>query len=281
VLAQLLAFFDDMQGGLITNPVLRIHSVRGRVKDAVSLWRKWEKKMLDNPLIPARDRLAEMTDGDEIVSSMLGRFSDVVGVRIVCNTLVGKQHVSNMLETFGPSAPHRLFSALTRANAYYKDSGYRSVHFDARVARYAWPGLAANPRENDEGVGIEIQVRTIIEEAWGEIQHDLLYKASAGTSGVPSESQDMFLALSHRLHEVDLNVQRLTKPYEKKLEKETRSLRAARAPNNQCRATSNCCCVSIRTASSRYNNTCSRSKSCGQVQSRGGTGRQLTVTTHS
>lgn len=214
LLGQLLAYFEELRKTVYSDPIHRIHSVRGRVKDGDSLWRKWQKKVLDSSDDRAtRLKSSDLTDGAKIYQAMVGRFSDIIGVRVVCNTLAGKSRVCARIEQFGPRADaheRNLFSMLTRADQYYKDSGYRSVHFDGQVEPRNWPALALDAWDDDEKLTIEIQVRTILEEAWGEIQHDLLYKPQ----GAEAQSSALFLALSHRLHEADLNVQRLTRQLE-------------------------------------------------------------------
>jgi len=211
-LGQLLAYFEELRKTSYADPIHRIHSVRGRVKDGDSLWRKWKKKVVDASDERADAlKVGDLTNGENIYDAMVARFSDIIGVRIVCNTLAGKGQVCARLEELGPfsqvRAPRNLFSKLVSADQYYKDSGYRSVHFDAKLERGNWPALALDDSDEDEALTVEIQVRTILEEAWGEIQHDLLYKPlRAG-----GQSEAMFLALSHRLHEADLNVQRLTR----------------------------------------------------------------------
>lgn len=54
-----------------------------------------------------------------------------------------------------------------------KDSGYSSVHYRARIRE---------PIPNVETPAFEIQVRTVIEDAWAEIEHVLGYKPSKHTS---------------------------------------------------------------------------------------------------
>lgn len=214
LLGQLLAYFEELRKTVYSDPIHRIHSVRGRVKDGDSLWRKWQKKVLDSS--DARATLlksSDLTDGAKIYQAMVGRFSDIIGVRVVCNTLAGKSRVCARIEQLGPRADtheRNLFGILTRADQYYKDSGYRSVHFDGKIEPGNWPALALDAWDDDKKLTIEIQVRTILEEAWGEIQHDLLYKPQ----GAEAQSSALFLALSHRLHEADLNVQRLTRQLE-------------------------------------------------------------------
>src|SRR5215510_11389859 len=94
LLGQLLAYFEELRKTVYSDPIHRIHSVRGRVKDGDSLWRKWQKKVLDSSDDRAtRLKSSDLTDGAKIYQAMVGRFSDLIGVRVVCNTLAGKSRV--------------------------------------------------------------------------------------------------------------------------------------------------------------------------------------------
>jgi ppGpp synthetase/RelA/SpoT-type nucleotidyltranferase len=215
VLGQLTAYLEEFRKTVHSDPIHRIHSVRGRVKDGESLWRKWKKKVLDASDEQANSfKGGDLANGKEIYEAMVVRFSDIIGVRVVCNTLAGKARVRARLEELGPitrdDASRNLFSKVIPADKFYKDSGYRSLHFDAKLMSRNWPTLALDQSDEDERLTVEIQVRTILEEAWGEIEHDLRYK-SLDKGG---QSEPLFLALSHRLHEADLNVQRLTRKLE-------------------------------------------------------------------
>jgi ppGpp synthetase/RelA/SpoT-type nucleotidyltranferase len=200
LLMQITAFLEEMRKSVIGDPIYRIHSVRGRVKEPASLWRKCREK-----LFPVKPGLAS---GHEVFEAAVQRFSDIVGVRIVCNTLEGKLNAREKLLAYGPSSKNALFDTLRSDDHHYPDSGYRSVHFDAQLKPSAWPAFAVNNDELDGRVTLEIQVRTLLEEAWGEIQHDLSYRHESHTG---LDLRPTFVALSHRLHEADLNVQRLVR----------------------------------------------------------------------
>ena len=98
--------------------------------------------------------------------------TDVLGIRIVCPFLEEVELVSDILrelfrvhefEVKGADYPSHYF-------------GYESVHFLIRIPgeflehRNLPPGFTDNPI-------CEVQVRTILQEAWAEVEHELIYKS--------------------------------------------------------------------------------------------------------
>jgi putative GTP pyrophosphokinase len=75
--------------------------------------------------------------------------------------------------------------------------GYQSIHYlvrikpdRARLAEY----------ERYRGAVAEIQVRTILQHAWAEIEHDIQYKS---TTAIPEEIRRRFMALAGMLEVAD------------------------------------------------------------------------------
>jgi hypothetical protein len=74
--------------------------------------------------------------------------------------------------------------------------GYMSVHFVARLRRkYVGPRY-----DSIQGVAFEIQVRTILMDAWANVSHYLDYK---GDTSVPSDLRKDFYALSGLFYVAD------------------------------------------------------------------------------
>jgi tetratricopeptide (TPR) repeat protein len=84
-------------------------------------------------------------------------------------------------------------------------TGYRSRHFVGHLAPVAWQFLNLDPAQL-ETIWIEIQVRTLLEEAWGEIEHPLVYKSHYQLS---PDLRDGFISLSSRLHAANVFAQQL------------------------------------------------------------------------
>jgi ppGpp synthetase/RelA/SpoT-type nucleotidyltranferase len=123
---------------------IKIHSITLRVKERDSLSRKLAR--------PDRTyaRLAEVTD--------------VVGVRVICYFEDGVEEVAKIVEGALPvDFAHSVDKRRTRDAGGF---GYRSLHYVCAL------GLREAPDAR-----FEIQVRTMLDHAWAEIEHDLGYKA--------------------------------------------------------------------------------------------------------
>jgi ppGpp synthetase/RelA/SpoT-type nucleotidyltranferase len=197
VLTQLLSLLEEYRRIRYSQPKLRVHSVRGRVKTSSSL----ETKALRPKNIVTLDP-----------SLVFAQIHDIVGARIVCNTLDGKAAACAWVEQL-EKVSHAPLRIRENEDKLY-ETGYRSRHFLIQLVPAAWPALGVDASDGDECVIAELQVRTLLEEAWGEIEHDLRYKTPNsrpldGQSG--SILKSGFVGLSHRLHDADTLVERLTK----------------------------------------------------------------------
>ncbi len=93
---------------------------------------------------------------------------DVLGLRIVCPFLEDVKRIEDLI--------HKHFKVLEEekkgAPKSFKEFGYDSTHF-----------LVALPPDLIEVLGLtdpppcEIQVRTILQDAWAEVEHELVYKS--------------------------------------------------------------------------------------------------------
>lgn len=79
--------------------------------------------------------------------------------------------------------------------------GYLSVHF---LARLKMPRAALPEYARFGGTVIEIQVRTVMQHAWAEIEHDIQYKSSYA---VPKELARRFVTLAGLLEVADREFQ--------------------------------------------------------------------------
>jgi len=141
------ALRDQLIAILATEPALKIHSVTARVKSADSLEGK-----LARP-----DRTYES----------LWDVTDLVGLRVITYfeddvDRVGRLVEANFHVDFANSTDKR---KRKETSAF----GYSSLHYVCNMTADGLP----------EGARCEVQVRTLLEHAWAEIEHDLGYKAEA------------------------------------------------------------------------------------------------------
>jgi putative GTP pyrophosphokinase len=159
------------------------HIIEGRAKTVESFERKASKRNSEN----------ELRYGDPFT-----QITDLSGVRIITYTLKDVNTVCNFID--------RHFSVVERRDVgeeRFNDGkfGYQSIHFLVKfdLERVKLPEFA---RFFD--LTCEIQVRTVLQHAWAEIEHDIQYK---NQSGLPSSLQRKFIALAGLLEIADREFQ--------------------------------------------------------------------------
>jgi putative GTP pyrophosphokinase len=161
---------QDLTGGA----GLRIHSVVSRVKTKDSCLRKMHK-----------------TDEPRALSSL----TDVLGLRIITYLRDDVNAVARIVESeFHIDTEN----SVDKQAALDPDRfGYLSVHYIAQVSQ-----TRAHLPEYREyhGVKFEIQIRSILQHAWAEIEHDLGYKTEAA---VPRPVRRRFSRLASLLELAD------------------------------------------------------------------------------
>ncbi|MEE4999827.1 RelA/SpoT domain-containing protein [Pseudomonas alliivorans] len=142
-----------------------VHSVRWRVKDTFSLM----KKILRKNLEPNPKEKWQTINANNYTSVV----SDLIGIRALhllkedCVTIDEQiREIWNITSTtiFKRHGDRELNSIIERgALETVHEAGYRSIHYDLHYAAEKKPVL------------VEIQVRTIFQEGWSEIDHKVKY----------------------------------------------------------------------------------------------------------
>ncbi len=166
---------------------IRIHSIEARAKAVDSFQKKVAKPSESDPSVPKyRDPLHEITD--------------LTGVRVI--TFLPRT-VDEVCECVAQE-----FTVLERTDksAELLDAGklgYQSIHFlvqmhpdRVRLAEY----------RQHQGRTFEIQVRTLLQHAWAEMEHDIQYKSA---SVIPGAIRKKFIALAGMLEIADREFQSL------------------------------------------------------------------------
>lgn len=149
-----------------------VHSIRHRLKDIDHLLDKVERKNREDA---EKDPLARSGAIDK--DNLFERVTDIAGVRIlhlyqaqfekIHNAIMKKVEDEDFVLFEDPKAytwdpdSKRFFNSLG-INTQQKDSFYTSIHYV----------LKPNPKSK---ITCEIQIRTLLEEAWGEIDHTMNY----------------------------------------------------------------------------------------------------------
>ncbi|MGO9242184.1 MAG: GTP pyrophosphokinase family protein [Bryobacteraceae bacterium] len=153
---------------------IKVQTVQARAKDAASFGKKAAQPSEDDPSRPKyHDPLKEITDmaGVRVITYFPGTVGDV-------DTLL--QHEFEVRE-----------KANKGASLIEKDQfGYQSIHYLVSLSDQR-AGLPEYQRF--KGAVAEVQVRTILQHAWAEIEHDIQYKSS---SVIPVEIRRRFMALA-------------------------------------------------------------------------------------
>ena len=113
-----------------------------------------------------RQKAKESSESIELVT-----LTDMIGIRVICAfvedlALVEKQ----VVESFDVKEIER-----KGADQSFKEFGYESVHILIAIPENCLPESGISP-ELRKNLVCEIQVRTILQDAWAEVEHELIYK---------------------------------------------------------------------------------------------------------
>jgi len=150
-------------------------------------------------------------------SSRIVTINDFFGLRIVCPFLEDVETVSSLLATH-----FELLETESKASQHsFREFGYDSVHHAIRLATQQRGRLLPGVRRV-----CEIQLRTILQDAWAEVEHELVYKSDIS---LPNQSIRRKLAsLNATLTLSDLIFQEI-RDYQKEIRKHDRKRRAIAA----------------------------------------------------
>ena len=144
----------ELDDALSDRDLARIRSISGRVKSKRRTWRK-----VNQPRY--REQIAEVGDIPRLID-------DLVGIRLTCTNLRDLEMVQVALESLpvraGKKSPLGLDPTSERDYVEApKESGYRGWHVNLGVAHAG------------SSVTCELQVRTLLQDSWGELTHEDTY----------------------------------------------------------------------------------------------------------
>ncbi|MCL2250645.1 MAG: tetratricopeptide repeat protein [Treponema sp.] len=121
--------------------------VNGRIKNFSSYFTKYI-------------RLLKIGQKDPLIT-------DLMGLRIVCPFIEDLQVIQEVI-----SKNFKIIEKEIKGHYTFKEFGYESTHLLIKIPndmidKYGYPGTEI----------AEIQVRTILQDAWAEVEHELVYKA--------------------------------------------------------------------------------------------------------
>jgi putative GTP pyrophosphokinase len=165
---------------------IKVHSVRHRAKQPSSFGRK---AATPSELDPNKPKYIEP----------IKEITDLAGVRVITHFPGTLAEVDKLLS--------EEFDVVERSNKgleFIEEErfGYQSIHYLVHVK-------PQSEYERFSGAVVEVQVRTILQHAWAEIEHDIQYKSS---KTIPSEIRRRFMALAGMLEIAEENFKRSKMP---------------------------------------------------------------------
>jgi putative GTP pyrophosphokinase len=149
-----------------------------------------------------RDSLSKKIDTKENKYSDITEITDICGIRIITYLDSDVDKVANIIEKeFSIDAANSIDKRALKADQF----GYRSLHY---VVSLSETRLKLTENKKFKSYKIEIQVRSILQHAWAEIEHDLGYK---GEFSVPEHFKRNFNRLAALLETADIEFDRLKK----------------------------------------------------------------------
>lgn len=183
---------------LLRQADLQIHHLTGRLKKPESLREKLHRK-------PERYQT-------------LGDVTDLVGLRIITYFERDVWQVSRLLEEhFEVDWQHSVDKRRLRDPDRF---GYMGVHYVLRAARQDG---AVGQIDCPHDLHFEVQIRSILQHAWAEIEHDLGYKSKAA---VPRDIRRRFYRLAGLLEMADeefMTIHRLAEEHARNLPERLRA----------------------------------------------------------
>ncbi|MDR0540521.1 MAG: tetratricopeptide repeat protein [Spirochaetaceae bacterium] len=139
------------------------YTVKARVKSFDSYFKKYIRYLKDRK----KARGEQSDDGGG-----LPLIHDTIGIRIVCPFIDDIQAAKQVItEHFTVAQVER------KGNESFKEFGYNSLHLLVRIPAEAGSMYRKAGGGDFTGEIAEIQVRTILQDAWAEVEHELVYKA--------------------------------------------------------------------------------------------------------
>ena len=147
----------ELDDALSDRDLARIRSISGRVKSKRRTWRK-----------VSQPRYRQQIDGVDDIPTVL---DDLIGMRLTCTNLRDLEMVQVALENLPHRTTKKRLLGLdpTSERDYVespKESGYRGWHVNLAV------------QHDGTAITCELQVRTLLQDSWGELTHEDAYSKS-------------------------------------------------------------------------------------------------------
>ncbi len=155
---------------------------------------------------------------DEAEKSNFVPLTDMMGIRVICAFLEDLSEVERQVkESFDVREVE-----YKGAEQNFREFGYESVHILIAIPADCMP--LENSLPLPENIVCEIQIRTILQDAWAEVEHELVYKTEFTPFDLPLKRK--LASMNASLSLADIIFQEI-RDYQKKLQGEVESRRAS------------------------------------------------------
>lgn len=150
--------------------------------------------------------------GEAAQSAALVALTDMIGIRIICPFVEDLAVVERQVQgAFDVKEIER-----KGAEKSFREFGYESVHILVAIPKECTPKASSSPAL-PENLVCEIQVRTILQDAWAEVEHELVYKSEFNPFDTPLRRK--LAAINASLSLADIIFQEI-RDYQKRLQSE-------------------------------------------------------------
>jgi len=197
-----------------SSPKGSLHTITYRIKDQARLIEKIEEENKRTGV-----ELGPITKGN-----FQERVGDILGFRLICLRLSDVETVEAYLALLAEENILKFLRKPVRKRAFIlpvdpgeaipedldlRFSGYSSIHYQVRL------GKNSDASDTLKGLQFEFQLRTLLEEAWGEIDHKYRYVLSRSGVELPEHIHMGFYNLSAYLQAAALQAEHLCRQAER------------------------------------------------------------------
>ena len=152
------------------------------------------------------------------VSTKLVTLTDMMGIRVICAFLEDLPEVVRQIKE------HYAVREVEYkgADQTFREFGYESIHVLIAIPEHCLP--KHTDIEIPENLVCEIQIRTILQDAWAEVEHELIYKTEFTPFDMPLRRK--LASMNASLTLADITFQEI-RDYQRKLHAETDARREA------------------------------------------------------
>lgn len=158
-------------------------------------------------------KLIRQKSEEVALSDSLVCLTDMIGIRVICTFL---EDISVVLEQLKEIFDIREIER-KGADLNFKEFGYESIHVLIAIPEDCVPVDIDDNLSLPNDLVCEIQIRTILQDAWAEVEHELIYKSEFTPFDMPLRRK--LASMNASLNLADIIFQEI-RDYQKKLQDE-------------------------------------------------------------